>query len=261
MSKSRDNSAKNQYAKMRFQSHLIALEPRMMFDGAAVATAIDTIGLTAIADGFNAHALLDAGAAGGAKTAADIANPVRVDVAREVTARPIHTQEDLWFRADNDGLVRGFGDVNRLSVAGDAEIAVGSIEPVAADEGTAFIFIDTSVENYEQLVGEWQGLGKIVLIDSTRDGIDQVRAALVGQSNISAIHIISHGDTGMFWLGSTRIDQAAVVGELASSFAAIGAKLSADGDILIYGCDAGADVVGQRLIEAIAATTGADVAA
>lgn len=85
--------------------------------------------------------------------------------------------------------------------------------------------------------------------------------ALAGADDIGAIHIVSHGDDGVFWLGTTQVDTASVSGALASSLASIGAKLSADGDILIYGCDVGADDAGQQLMNALAAVTGADIAA
>jgi len=126
---------------------------------------------------------------------------------------------------------------------------------------TSFIFIDTAIVDYTTLVSEWQGRGTIVLIDSSRDGIDQIMAALAGQSNIDAIHIVSHGDTGMFWLGNTQVTSTAVTGQLAGAFAAIGRHLSVSADILIYGCDTGSTAAGQQLLDALALTTGADIAA
>ncbi|MEP3225399.1 MAG: Ig-like domain-containing protein [Parasphingorhabdus sp.] len=131
----------------------------------------------------------------------------------------------------------------------------------AAASGQDYIFIDTNVENYQELADTWAGKGIIVLIDGNSDGIDQIMAALAGADNIGAIHLVSHGDNGVFWLGTTRIDSASVSGALAASLASIGAKLAPNGDILIYGCDVGADEAGQQLMNALAAVTGADIAA
>ncbi|WP_282073442.1 DUF4347 domain-containing protein, partial [Janibacter hoylei] len=75
----------------------------------------------------------------------------------------------------------------------------------------------------------WADKGVIVLIDGNSDGVDQIMTALAGVDNIGAIHLVSHGDEGVFWLGTTQIDSASVSGALASSLASIGAKLSADG--------------------------------
>ena len=84
---------------------------------------------------------------------------------------------------------------------------------------------------------------------------------MAGQSDIGAIHIVSHGEDGMFWLGDTRIDSSSLTGSLASAFASIGSKLATDGDILLYGCDTGAGEAGQALLDNLAAVTGADIAA
>ncbi|MCK0129260.1 Ig-like domain-containing protein [Erythrobacter sp. F6033] len=138
-----------------------------------------------------------------------------------------------------------------------------NLAPPIGDSSGAndFIFIDTSVENYQELVETWEGRGTIVLIDGNSDGVDQVLSALAGESDIGAIHIVSHGENGMFWLGDTRIDSASLTGELSSAFASIGSKLGEGGDILLYGCDTGAGEDGQRLLDNLALITGADIAA
>ena len=128
-------------------------------------------------------------------------------------------------------------------------------------EERVVIFIDTGVADYRQLAEQWATRGEVVLIDAERDGIDQVRGALAGRTGLDAIHIVSHGAPGTFELGTTRIDTAAITGELAQSFAAIGAKLTDAGDILIYGCDFGEGSAGEAAMRALADATGADIAA
>ena len=214
----------------RQQSHLIALEPRMMFDGAAVATSVEL--------------------------ALDATRSDALTLSKPLFLAHEFTDSDYNANLDRGGMPFGVE-------AAALEVAFGPDETgvVASASTSDIIFIDTSVTGYQNLASEWVGRGTIVLIDRESDGIDQIRTALAGRSDIGAIHIVSHGAEGVFWLGTTRIDQAAVAGELASSFAAIGAKLSADGDILIYGCDVGAGAAGQGLIDLIAVTSGADVAA
>jgi large repetitive protein len=141
----------------------------------------------------------------------------------------------------------------------------GQGESIAAERldtaSNAVIFIDTTVVGYDQLVAEWAGRGTIILIDSSRDGVEQMLAALAGRSNIDAVHIVSHGDVGAIRLGTTTLTLSSLTGSLSGSFAAIGRHLSADADILLYGCDIGAGQAGQDLLNALAITTGADVAA
>jgi large repetitive protein len=259
------------------QPHLLVLEPRMMFDGAAVTTAAATLTTT---DGLFGE-LVKSEPSPLLRENAVVASsllaiaPARGNEGLEGQGR-YHSLEQLLTDNDNrrafDGrfddarlladralLIEAFQNNNDLerNVSVNADLSVTN----SSSSANSFIFIDTAVADYEALAAEWQGRGTIIFIDASKDGVDQIMSALAGQSNIDAIHIVSHGDDGLFWLGQTRVDQAAVSGELSSVFAAIGSKMSVNGDILIYGCDVGAGVAGQALVDAIAITTGADVAA
>jgi large repetitive protein len=210
--------------------HLIALEPRMMFDGAAVATAVEAV---AVQDAQTLDGLPDR------------------DVSR-------HDYLNGSFDPTRPGAVAA--SLSRDGWMAETPVNDFSVSAAPAD-ARDMIFIDTNVTGYAALAQEWAARGTVVLIDGGADGIDQVRAALAGQSNIGAIHIVSHGVEGAFFLGTTRIDQTAINGSLAGSFAAIGRSLSATGDILIYGCDVGAGAAGQALVDDLARITQADVGA
>ena len=202
--------------------HLLALEPRMMFDAAAVATTDAVV-----------HQVTDTG------ERAQFQRAFEVDGA-DRTHAPAETPAET-----------------------DARTAAEPREAAPPEAGSTreIIFIDTAVADYKTLAERWSSRGEVVLIDSSRDGIDQMRAALAGRSDVGAIHIVSHGATGVFFLGTTRVDSQAIAGELAGSLAAIGRSLSADGDILIYGCDFAAGSAGADALQRFAAATGADVAA
>jgi large repetitive protein len=240
MSQNKQPSAKRSLHYKSSTSHLIALEPRMMFDGAAVETALATLpasdGMTDFANS-DRHLSLPpdfADAFGDNRQAAPFLSGIVDQGGNRVTA----------------------DDQSGQMLASEPDVSVRA-EAASND----FIFIDMSVPNIAGLIQEWNGKGTIVLIDQNSDGIDQIRSALAGQTNVTAIHIVSHGDDGVFWLGNTRVDQAAVAGDLASSFAAIGNKLTASGDILLYGCEVGNGAAGQALIDTLAAVTDADIAA
>jgi large repetitive protein len=262
MAKVRTGRTKHSPLGAGASSHLIALEPRMMFDGAAVATAVDAV------DTMHSQALPPEALAPD-KSVEQQARIDRADVMwfdtefsrmpasfERYSSRDMQAVHDMGLSvtfvngeptagADADGNVQRSGMV--------------STEPMAAS--TDIIFIDTNVAAYDVLVQEWQGKGTIVLIDGSADGIDQMRLALAGKSDIGAIHIVSHGVEGAFFLGTTRVDSETLNTSLASSFAAIGRSLSVNGDIFLYGCDVGAGDVGQALVNDLARITDADVAA
>jgi large repetitive protein len=128
------------------------------------------------------------------------------------------------------------------------------------------VFLDTSVEDYQQLLNDlWANDDssrdiEVVLLSSSRDGIDQISEALASRRDLDAIHIVSHGTDASVKLGSTwltRDNLAGYVGEIARW----GDSLTADADLLFYGCDLAGSSDGQDLIDSLAALTGADVAA
>ncbi len=122
------------------------------------------------------------------------------------------------------------------------------------------VFIDGALENSDSLAKSIASALEVHLLDATSDGLAQVAAILTGRNDLAALHFISHGAPGILALGSTRLDLASL-DEHAASLAAIGAALAPGGDLLLYGCDIAAGSEGTAFVRALAASTGADVAA
>jgi large repetitive protein len=248
MARIRNGRTKHSSLGSGASSHLIALEPRMMFDGAAVATAADAV--ATVHDQAMAPEMLIA------KSARTDAHNFAIIYTDSLQVRESFSQYERTELqvSENPGIDIQFGEDQSIQRGGVVDAA-----PVA-DTSTDIIFIDTNVAAYDILVQEWAGKGTVVLIDGSADGIDQMRLALAGKSDIGAIHIVSHGVEGAFFLGTTRVDQDAINGSLAGSFAAIGRSLATGGDLFIYGCDFGGGTKGQALVDDLARVTHADVA-
>lgn len=129
----------------------------------------------------------------------------------------------------------------------------------SADQRQEVVFIDSSVRDYQQLVSALKPGSEVVILDGSKDGLKQITDYLDGRSGIDAIHIISHGSEGQLLLG-TEVLSTANLQNRAGELAAIGAALSSEGDILLYGCDL-AKGSGQLLVEQLASLSSADVAA
>ncbi|MBK9081556.1 MAG: DUF4347 domain-containing protein [Rhizobiales bacterium] len=123
------------------------------------------------------------------------------------------------------------------------------------------IFVDSTVSNWTEITASAAPGAEIVILDANRDGVEQIAAALTGRTNIDAIHIVSHGDEGSLRLGSATLDAASMQGAHLDELTAIGRALSADGDILIYGCDFTAGDKGLEAAMIMGGVTGADIAA
>ena len=136
-----------------------------------------------------------------------------------------------------------------------------------AQRASELVFVDTATPDYQRLVTDMRATAQsegrsleFVMIDSRRDGVSAISETLAKRSGLEAVHIISHAQDGAVQLGSTELDFETLV-ERAAQIKKWGDALTANGDILFYGCDLAATTQGQSLIDAIARLTGADVAA
>ena len=128
------------------------------------------------------------------------------------------------------------------------------------------VFLDTSVEDYQTLLNDlWANDDpsrelEVVLLSNSHDGIDQISEALAERSDIDSIHFVTHGTDRAVKLGSTWLTNDNLAG-YAGEMARWGDALSADADLLFYGCNLAGSDSGLTLLESVQALTGADIAA
>ena len=122
------------------------------------------------------------------------------------------------------------------------------------------VFIEDNVTQAQLLAAGTRLDLQTIILDSTRDGLTQISEALHGKSNLTAIHILSHGSQGAMQLGNMTLDDASLQTRSAD-LAAIRASLASGGDLLLYGCDVAQGATGINFIGHLAQATGADVAA
>ncbi len=101
---------------------------------------------------------------------------------------------------------------------------------------------------------------EVVIIRPTGDPLVQIGNALAGSKGIETVRIISHGKAGALYLGGQMVDEA-VVENQSSTLAGWGRALTADADILLYGCSVASTLGGREWVDSLARMTGADVAA
>ncbi|MDH3213566.1 MAG: DUF4347 domain-containing protein, partial [Myxococcales bacterium] len=151
--------------------------------------------------------------------------------------------------------------VMELSVEEDAA------SRAAAAERRELVFVDSSLADHEKLLDDLLASRsdgrqiEVVLLDASRDGIAQIGETLAAQGDdIDAVHVISHGSDRAVQLGDTwlGLDN---LGAHSDTIAAWSDALSADADLLFYGCNLAGGADGRALIDAVSDLTGADVAA
>src|SRR5256712_1201290 len=130
----------------------------------------------------------------------------------------------------------------------------------AATERNEIVFIDTKVEGYKDLLSSVNPNARVVLLDANRDGVQQIAEFLAHESYVDAVHIVSHGTEGVLQIGTASLDVFSMAKTYGQQLSEIGQHLSQDADILVYGCDFGKGDMGRAAATELSWLTKADVA-
>ena len=122
------------------------------------------------------------------------------------------------------------------------------------------VFVDPTVQDKHVLLQGIEPAIEVVHLIREQDGLRQIADHMTKCREIDAIHIISHGASGMLQLGSASINRTNLK-DYFIELAHVGRAMREGGDILLYGCEVAAGEPGAALIEGIAKLTGANVAA
>ena len=128
------------------------------------------------------------------------------------------------------------------------------------------VIVDSGVENSDKLLSDLnttqsdQIERQWIWLDPEHDGVKQITELLDGVVEVDAIHIISHGDSQGFQLGSSSLD-INTASNYKEDLSKWSLSLTHDADLLIYGCDLASTASGRALIDTISDATNSDVAA
>ncbi|MFV3415236.1 Ig-like domain-containing protein [Pseudomonas nitroreducens] len=193
---------------------IMALEPRMMFDGAVAATAAEAAKPT------------DAHDAAADKADASVASKDNADTSHAATS--------------------------------DARSDAG--QGAVAGSGRNVVFVDSRVEDAQQLLQGVAANTEVVFLDRSGNGVQQMAQYLAAHPGAASVQIIAHGNAGDLWLGSSYVS-AENIADYGNSLSQLGASLQAGGDIFIYACSTAQGERGQAFVNELAGLTGRDIAA
>ena len=216
--------------KPQYTPYYFQLEKRIVFDGAAAETLVDTVEDAAAAE--------------------NLQQAVQESIANDTEAQALDEAVEVFLQSppateDQQTTENTLTTTDRLT---------DDIQSI-----TSVLFVDSGVQNYEQLI---QGVDKnvaVVILDSSLDGVRQIADALGSYSNLESIQILSHGGEGQVSLGNTSLNNS-TIDTYAEELKIWGNSLSADGDILLFGCYVAANE-GSTFVNRLADLTEADIAA
>ncbi|TRO11743.1 DUF4347 domain-containing protein [Ectopseudomonas mendocina] len=162
--------------------------------------------------------------------------------------------------AQPDATQAATGQPNDSQPTDSLDATAATLPTATADQRQEIVFVDGKLQDAQALIAGLPSGTEVVVLDSSKDGLQQIADYLKDRADVDAIHLLSHGADGTVELGNTWLNSRNI-GQHAQQLNAIGAALSADGDILIYGCDTGEGAQGATLLSELARLTQADVAA
>lgn len=131
------------------------------------------------------------------------------------------------------------------------------------DTTSSIHLVDTADDSLTNIFTRLERHGfNVLAIDGTQSLEDIVEhlELLAPESRYSSIHVYGHGAPGMQQLGADLITGLPRKGE-ADAWRQLGELASPTADLLLYGCEVGAERAGTRLVETLSSLTGMDVAA
>lgn len=135
-------------------------------------------------------------------------------------------------------------------------ISIEHLETMTAmNSTTSLIFVDSTVENYQDFIPITEAGAEVFTLDPTQDAIAQITEVLANRTNVANLHIILDGSLE---LGNTTLDVGALESpQVMTYLQQWGASLSADANILLYGRNV---AVNELVVQRLSLLTGADVA-
>ena len=191
---------KKNRTSFRSSSRALALEPRLLFDGAGAVAAVDHF------DTAGEHQ---------AETQPQAAQPAADARPSEVAEKPANTG--------------------------------------------VLVIVDSRVPDYQSLINQLPADATVRVVGADESGLDVVGAELA-KGEFEAVHILSHGTPGSFALGTDTLNNDSLASHSAA-LSAWAAQLTAEADILLYGCDIAQGETGRLFINEVARLTSADISA
>ncbi|WP_445173586.1 DUF4347 domain-containing protein [Microcoleus sp.] len=133
-------------------------------------------------------------------------------------------------------------------------------ESVAAPTVKNVLLVDARVENCDSLARGATADTFVFVLDSTRDGVEQITRILANYSDLDSLQIVSHGREARVQLGSIELwcDNLETYSHLLQQW---GKALSERGHILLFGCSVAAGESGAAFVRRLSFIAGADIAA
>ena len=254
----------------------MALEPRLLFDGAGAVAAADVLPDQAAPEPSPPQPSAPDAAAPEVQGQAPVPGadePQPANASGDTDENEVPTPSSTTAAADDEGGIEGEGEsaqgsdaVDNASSQADAE-SDDDTDPPALDAPeerfATLVVVDARVAEQEGFTLDLPANVMVRVVERDESGLDAISRELANDAGrqYDTIHIISHGTPGSLMLGNEVIGGGSLSEAQREMLRGWAPYLTDEADILLYGCDVAADSEGEAFITELAHLTGADIAA
>ncbi|WP_164868360.1 DUF4347 domain-containing protein [Hydrogenophaga sp. NH-16] len=254
----------------------MALEPRLLFDGAGAVAAADVLPDQAAPEPSPPQPSAPDAAAPEVQGQAPVPGadePQPANASGDTDENEVPTPSSTTAAADDEGGIEGEGEsaqgsdaVDNASSQADAE-SDDDTDPPALDAPeerfATLVVVDARVAEQEGFTLDLPANVMVRVVERDESGLDAISRELANDAGrqYDTIHIISHGTPGSLMLGNEVIGGGSLSEAQREMLRGWAPYLTDEADILLYGCDLAADSEGEAFITELAHLTGADIAA
>ncbi|MEG4208366.1 DUF4347 domain-containing protein, partial [Microcoleus sp. Pol7_A1] len=170
-------------------------------------------------------------------------------------------QKLSWDRRDKDCIKT---PVIGEPLAGDPALDIYCLTKASLSVNTEhkkhLVCIDPRVENYQHLASGVKPGTEIIVLDKTRDGVEQITEILAKRSLIASLQIVAHGNEASVQLGSTLLKDENLL-KYDRHLQQWRKAFHKKADILLLACRVGAGKSGIAFVRKLRELTGANIAA
>ncbi|MFO7746982.1 MAG: DUF4347 domain-containing protein, partial [Orrella sp.] len=217
---------------------LLALEPRLMFDGAVALTVDQT---PTQPEPTVQEARLDEPAV---KTAS-YTQPK--DESESSTAEPATLEDDATTTPESSG-------------AEDTNLDIDDEAIVDESAGKRLVLISGYLPEVDQIASDLSKNATVHILRADGNIVDEISEILATYQSVDELHVVSHGQPGALVFGTEVLDAEALNNQ-SKQVSGWGSQLAPDADILLYGCDVASEPSGIVFLKTLQGLTGADIAA
>jgi hypothetical protein len=127
-------------------------------------------------------------------------------------------------------------------------------------QGERVLVVSGYLPNLPELQATLGNVARIHVLEGNGDALAEIDEILSAYDQVSELHVVTHGREGALVVGDEVIDPERLT-QRTAALSGWADTMRSDADILLYGCDIGAGEPGQVLVNRLATLTRADIAA